>query len=427
MKKIIENKGFNIIGRPEEGGFATVYKAQSPNGIVRAFKTPKIPDNASAEVQKKIREDFRNECNKLMSLWSGNNPNPNIIKAYECVTDQDPLYLEMDYVEGMPFDKYAEKTFMKIDEVYRFIDNIAGALAYCHKYVDKDGNERSLIHNDLHSANIRYCKTNGDFILFDFGLSIERGDRVRTSKKALGWCEFMPPERCSMECDPNSPYRNTPATPAWDIYSLGCLIYLALTGQAPFSINNFTDMQISLMHIDVDIHRPWEKIKELRQSHFNEICPDENYKDDCPDWLIEMIGKCMARESVDRYQNAQEFIEVFNGFRKKQTVPYDDYINLSKEYKDVKEERNQLQKDYELLERDVMKTRSHLNSTLIRNWIVAIVIAIAFASNCMPYFGSSDQGNISLGLTSIAISIIATLIIIGIAIYDSILLKSNKE
>ena len=108
-------------------------------------------------------------------------------------------------------------------------------------------------------------------------------------------------------------------------------------------------------------------------------------------------------------------------------MPYDDYINLSKEYKNVKEERDQLQKDYELLERDVMKTRSHLNSTLIRNWIVAIVIAIAFASNCMPYFGSSDQGNISLGFTSIAISIIATLIIIGIAIYDSIVLKSNKE
>ena len=427
MKKIIQSKGFEIVGNPEEGGFATVYKAQNSDGIVRAFKTPKIPADVSIEVQRKIREDFKNECDKLLSLSSGKNPNPNIIKAYGCGTDCDPLYLEMDYVEGMPFDKYAENHFMKIDEVYHFIGNIAGALAYCHEYVDKDGKEKSLVHNDLHSANIRYCETNGDFVLFDFGLSIERGDRVRTSRRALGWCEFMPPERCSMECNPNSPYKDDPATPAWDIYSLGCLIFLALTGQAPFSINNFTDMQISLMHIEVDNHRPWENIKALRQNHFNEIFPDENYKDDCPDELIEMIGKCMARESNDRYQNAQEFTQAFNGFRKKQTAPYDDYIRLLKELKEVKKERDKLQKDYELLECEDTKIKSHLNSTLIRNWIVAIVIVIAFACNCMPYFGSSNLENDSLGLTSKIISIIASLVIIGIAIYDSVVLKSNND
>lgn len=427
MEHIIQNKGFEKVGTPEEGGFATVYKVQNTDGIVRAFKTPKIPQNASIEVKKKIKEDFRNECKNLLNLNNGHNSNQNIIKVYDCATEQEPLWLEMDYIEGMPFDKYAETHFLPIDEVFHFIANIAGALSYCHKFVDKDGIERCLIHNDLHSANIRYCQTNHDFILFDFGLSMKRGDRVRTSKRNVGWCEFMPPERCSMECDSDSPYKETPATPAWDIYSFGCLIYLALTGQAPFSIKDFTDTQISLRHIDVDSYKPWENIAELRKKHFYEINPDENYKDDCPAWLIDMVKICMAREAQDRYQNAYEFMEVFTGFRKKQTAPYDDYIKLSKEAKELEKDRNQLQEDYKMLERKSTKMRSYLNKIISRNWFVAVVIVIAFVSNCMPYFGISENANISVKIASLVISILASAIIVGIAIYDSFVANSNNE
>ena len=75
MEHIIQNKGFEKVGIPEEGGFATVYKVQNTDGIVRAFKTPKIPQNASIEVKKKIKEDFRNECKNLLNLNNGHNSN----------------------------------------------------------------------------------------------------------------------------------------------------------------------------------------------------------------------------------------------------------------------------------------------------------------------------------------------------------------
>ena len=427
MEQVIHNKGFKLVGTPEEGGFAIVYKAQNKEGIVRAFKTPKIPQNASDDVRRKIKSDFQNECEKLKSLSIGKEHNPNIIKAYACEYTHEPYYLEMDYIDGMPFDQYAETHFMKIDEVFHFIENIAGALAFCHKYKDKNGYERCIIHNDLHSANIRYNQVNKDFILFDFGLSMEKGDRVRTSKRNVGWCEFMPPERCSMECDTDSPYKESPATPAWDIYSLGCLVFLALTGQAPFSIKEFTDTMISLRHIAVDTYRPWEQIAELRKKHFDEINPDENYKDDCPKWLIGMVEKCMSREAKDRFQNAQEFLEVFAGFRKKQTVPYDDYIKLSKKVTELQTHRDQLQEAYKTLELQDSKLRKNFNKTIGRNWWVAAILVIAFASNCLPYMGQPSQDNPSVSIATIVISAIACAIIVGIAIYDSIVLNSKNE
>ncbi len=428
MKNIIKQKGFTIVGNPEEGGFAIVYKAQSIDGHTkRAFKTPIIRTNASDELRIKIKSDFTNECKKLMSLGGGQNPNPNIIKAYDYKTDQEPYFLEMDFIEGMPFDRYAETHFLGIDEVFRFINNIAGALAYCHDYKDNKNISHSLIHNDLHSANIRYCSTNREFILFDFGLSMDHGDTVRTSKRNTGWCEFMPPERCDMECNSESPYKHMPATPAWDVYSLGCLIYLALTGVAPFSIKELTDTEILLSHKEVDRYKPWEKIRDLRQKHFCEINPDENYKDDCPEWLIKMVAKCMSRETKDRYQNAQEFKEIFEGFRKKQQVPYDEYIKLSKQIQELEKDRSQLQKAYNILERGNMKLRESLKQMLSLYWFVAIVVVIAFASNCYPYMGEENIGNTSIGPISITISVIAALVVVGVTIYNFVVSKGNNK
>lgn len=429
MKKIIEDKGFNIVDNPEEGGFATVYKAKNSSGVVRAFKTPKIASNASEEIRSKIKEDFKNECRNLMSLSVNGKFHPNIIKAYEAETGKEPLWVEMDYIEGMPFDKYAEEHFLKIEEVFHFIDNIGGALSYCHHHNDENGEEKCLIHNDLHSANIRFNRNNGEFILFDFGLSMYKGTRVRTSKRNVGWCEFMPPERCSLECDTNSPYKNAPATPAWDVYSFGCLIYLALTGQAPFSIKEFTDMQISLMHIEVEkTYRPWEHINELRKKHFEKIYPGIDYSEDCPSWLIDIIKKCMSREANNRFQNAQELLDTYSGFRKKQTVPYDDYVKLSKEFENLEKDRKLLQEDYNTLERKSSSLRNYINKTNKRNWAVSIIVVIALISNCLPYSGISDQIISSIGVpATIAISVLASIIIIGVVIFDSIVLNSKTK
>lgn len=424
----IINKDYEIL-HPQEGisgAFGVVYFVRHKElKYTRAIKTLRVSNsNKSEEFKHKAKQNFIEECKKLMRLGTGSNPN--IVKIHKCKIDDEPYYIEMDYVEGEKFSNYANSNFLSLGEVYHFINNIAGALAYCH--------QKGVIHNDLHSDNIMRWKDNDEYVLLDFGLSMENGEIIRSSKVSTGWCEFMPPERCDIELKKKgSEYYNKPATPAWDVYSLGCLIYMALTGRAPFAYEVIKDeddvpqpdIEILNRHTKVDIYKPWEKINGLRKEHYEKIHPKEEYQE-CPEWLIRMVAKCMSlktdpNEKERRYLDAQEFLDDFEQSYINKVVSLENFNKLVVEKQNVESELNDLQQAYNELER-----KQIYKAPLKRNWILAIILTIAFACNCLPYFDAAKQSNMSIGPTWIVISVLASLVLIGVAIFDTIVSKSNK-
>ena len=418
IKEIISKK-YEIL-KSVDGGFATVYIVRHKEfGYYRAIKSLQVSSNGQITAQ--AQQDFKEECTKLMQLGNGNNPN--IVKIYECEIEKEPYYVEMDYVEGELLHDYSAKTFLSMKEVYKFIKDIGGALAYCHNFKDDQGIKKSVIHNDLHSGNIIRRKEDGEYILLDFGLSMDNGEIIRSSKTKTGWCEFMAPERCEMECDSNKKYE---AIPQWDVYCLGCLIYMVLTGQAPFpkkvGEHVYTDIEVINDHLQVDKKKPWEKVNKIRMAHFKSLYPDKDYKDEdnCPDWLISMIERCMARKAEDRYSDVQEFMEQFESVIYAKAVPYKEYAKVLAQYKNLEENKNQLQEYCNQLE-----LKKAFLVPVKRNWIIAIVITIAFVCNCIPYIGDANQGNASVGATWIVISVLASLVLIGVAIYDTFISKSD--
>ena len=418
--KAIISKKYEIL-KSIDGGFATVYIVRHKEfGYYRAIKSLQVSSNG--QITPQAQQDFKEECTKLMQLGNGNNPN--IVKIYDCEIEKEPYYVEMDYVEGELLHDYSAKNFLSMKEVYKFIMDIGGALAYCHNFKDDQGIKKSVIHNDLHSGNIIRRKEDGEYILLDFGLSMENGEIIRSSKTKTGWCEFMPPERCEMECDSSKKYE---AIPQWDVYCLGCLIYMALTGQAPFpkkeGNRNYTDIEVITYHLRVDELKPWEKIRDKRRAHFDALFPNQEYKDDCPDWLIDMIENCMTRKKVEdryAYADAQEFMEQFESVIYEKAVPYKKYARALAQYKNLEEEKATLQEAYNQLE-----IKKAVQYPLQRNWIIAIVIAIAFACNCIPYMGDANRGNVSIGIVWKIISVLASLVVIGVVIYDTYSLKSD--
>lgn len=433
MEDIIDiiNKDFEILPPKTgiSGAFGIVYFVRHKElGYTRAIKTLKVSNNdKSEEFQRKAKQDFVEECKKLMRLGNGNNPN--IVKIHKCEIDSEPYYIEMDYVKGEKFSNYANSNYLTLGEVYHFISNVAGALAYCHTYKGDDGKLKSVIHNDLHSDNILRRQEDNEFVLLDFGLSMENGEIIRSSRVSTGWCEFMPPERCDIELQKKgSEYYKKPVPPAWDVYSLGCLIYMALTGRAPFAYEVIRDeddvpqpdIEILNRHIKVDTYKPWEKINTLRKMHYEKVNPEAEYQE-CPEWLVRMVAKCMSREAKDRYSDAQQFLEEFEQIYIGKVVPFEKFDKLVEEKRDVESELNDLQKAYNELERkQIYKTPTK------RNWIMAIILTIAFACNCLPYIDTANQSNRSIGPTWIVISVLASLVLIGVAIFDTVVSKSNK-
>ena len=113
-------------------------------------------------------------------------------------------------------------------------------------------------------------------------------------------------------------------------------------------------------------------------------------------------------------------VEQFESVIYEKAVPYKKYARALAQYKNLEEEKATLQEAYNQLE-----IKKAVQYPLQRNWIIAIVIAIAFACNCIPYMGDANRGNVSIGIVWKIISVLASLVVIGVVIYDTYSLKSD--
>ena len=162
--------------------------------------------------------------------------NPNIVHLTDVYHSSDNcLYLVMEYCEGgnlfdywnenyKKMKKYKAKIFEK--KVAFLFRQIMYALNYCHKY--------GIIHRDIRPTNIMLVKKtekeeNIHLKLIDFSLS-EALDQV-TEKKidiSSGFPLYVAPEI----------FGNKQITDKCDIWSAGVILYMLLTGEHPFNINN---------------------------------------------------------------------------------------------------------------------------------------------------------------------------------------------
>jgi len=340
-----------------EGSFADVAKIRHKEfDHIRALKVMK----ASVSSDEKLKEAFYKECERGLQI--GNGCHPNIIRisaplVYKDEKGKEQMMVEMDYIEGETLHDYVKnKGYIQLDEIYRFIREIGGALAYCHfdcykyrmnpekDYVRIDPNngrefviskekeqelvkKYALIHNDLHSNNIMRRKYDGSFVLMDFGLSIQDGHGVMSSKKNEGAIEYKAPEK----------WETPIITAQSDMYSFGVLVYQLLAGRVPF---RFEDI-----NIDIALRKEQEfsecvkkeapgDINSYRKASFEKTFPKETYIKDFPDWLEKMVLKCLSKQPKDRYANAKEFINEFNlNFEIEKELVYIEKDRLDEEIK----------------------------------------------------------------------------------------------
>jgi serine/threonine-protein kinase len=156
-----------------------------------------------------------------------------------------------------------------IEDVRRFVYEIADALAYAHL--------RGVIHRDIKPDNILIDEPTGRAMVTDFGIAraMEAGTRLTLTGIAVGTPIYMSPEQAvgEREIDGRS-----------DIYSLGVLGYQMLTGRVPFTAGN--SMALLLKHVN---ERP-RPIVELRP--------------EAPVALRDAIERALMKEPEDRWSTA---------------------------------------------------------------------------------------------------------------------------
>ena len=144
---------------------------------------------------------------------------PNIIKLYEIFENVDYFYIIMEYCSGGDLFSYLERHQFKLNEERASIimHKICAAIYYIHQY--------GICHRDIKPENVLMTSKNenSDIRLLDFGLSKIIGPN-ETCKEPYGTLTYCAPEILLDE----------PYTKQVDLWSIGVMTYVMLTGRLPF-------------------------------------------------------------------------------------------------------------------------------------------------------------------------------------------------
>jgi eukaryotic-like serine/threonine-protein kinase len=201
-----------------QGGMGQVFKAQHHDtGLVVAVKV--LPRDKSTP---DAIANFTRESRALRNL-----SHPKLVTAIDDGQDGNVHYLVTEYVPGMDLRKLVrQRGPLDVPAAARIISQVAEGLEYAHG--------QGLVHRDVKPGNV-LVSPDGQAKLSDLGLAGPLNNGAETDPrygKIVGTADYLSPDHVH---DPWSP------TPAWDIYSLGCTLYYAVTGKVPFPGGTIAD------------------------------------------------------------------------------------------------------------------------------------------------------------------------------------------
>lgn len=188
-----------------KGAFGEVRKAlHLESGVYRAIKII-YKAQASAEEQAKIL----NEIEILRQL-----DHPNIVRIYEYFEDNKFIYIVMELIGGGElFDKIQAAHHFSERKAAEYFIQLLGGVNYLHKH--------NIVHRDLKPENILF---DGELLkIVDFGTS-KMYDTAKKMKKCHGTPYYIAPE-----------VLNGSYTEKCDVWSLGVILYILLSGYPPFN------------------------------------------------------------------------------------------------------------------------------------------------------------------------------------------------
>ena len=222
----------------------------------------------------------------LEAQGAGGLSHPNIASIYEIAESEGRHYIAMQFIAGRTAEESVRQPVRpKTDEIVRWARDAARGVHYAH--------ESGVIHRDLKPANIM-IDTDGRVLVMDFGLAkLTSGEGSATvSGVILGTPAFMPPEQAAAnagQVDRRS-----------DVYSLGAMLYVLLSGKRPFDGESATDILVQILTSEP---QPLKK-----------VWPEAPWE------LEAIIARAMARARDQRYATAKEFADDLDHYLSREPI-----------------------------------------------------------------------------------------------------------
>ncbi|MGB3609079.1 MAG: protein kinase [Cellvibrio sp.] len=254
----IDIPGYKIVSTLGQGGMATVYLAIQTcfdREVALKVMSPHLCSDPS------FGERFLREARIVAQLM-----HPNIVTVYDVGIHEGLYYLAMEYLPGHELKhKRFELTLM---ESLKVIKDIARALDYAGR--------KGYVHRDVKPENIMLLNEDGRAVLMDFGIArpSDVASGMTQTGTAIGTPHYMSPEQA----------RGVQVDSRADLYSLGVVLFVLLTGRVPFDADSA--VVVGIKHVS-------EAIPRL-PAHLQIFQP--------------IIDRVMAKDPGQRYQTGSELI-----------------------------------------------------------------------------------------------------------------------
>ncbi len=257
---------YRIVDSIGQGGMGQVFKAEHTlMGRIVAVKvlprdksTPEAVANFSREIQALAKLDHAK-----------------LVRALDAGHDGNVYYLVTEYVPGTDLRKLVRRDGpLGMEAAARIIAQVAQALQHAH--------EQGIVHRDVKPGNV-LVTPEGEAKLSDLGLAGPLGKDVESDPrhgKIVGTVDYISPDHIT---SPGNP------TPAWDIYSLGCTLYYAITAKVPFPGGTTADKA-----------RAHCELRPLDPRRLNSRLSGE---------FVDVLADMMAKDPTQRISSASQVVE----------------------------------------------------------------------------------------------------------------------
>lgn len=290
---------YRVVQEIGYGGMGSVYLASRADDAYKRFVAIKLIRRG---LDTDIVRRFHTERQILASL-----DHPNIARLLDAGSTEDGLpYFVMEYIEGQPIDQYCDEHNLNITERLKLFQDVCMAVRYAHQNL--------VIHRDIKPGNVLITK-DGVPRLLDFGIAKLMAPGTE-SDQTLTRIHPLTPQYASPE-----QVRGQVVTTASDVYSLGVLLYVLLTGQRPYrgAMSSAAEIERTICEEEPEkpsiavlnkkaIRRPDNEITRISISQTSESTPEKLRRRLQGD-LDNIVLKALNKEPQRRYASVEQFSE----------------------------------------------------------------------------------------------------------------------
>jgi serine/threonine protein kinase/tetratricopeptide (TPR) repeat protein len=296
---------YTLISQIGQGGMGSVWLAHRSDGRFERSVAVKFVNLALAG--KGGEERFKQEGSFLGRL-----AHEHIAELVDAgVSPAGQAYLVLEYVEGEPIDRYCDQRKLDLDARVRLFLDVLAAVAHAHANL--------IVHRDLKPSNVMVT-TGGEVKLLDFGIA-----KLLEGEGQMGAASLLTHEAGSaLTPQYAAPEQLTgqPVTTATDVYALGVLLYVLLSGQHPTGADSHSPAELVKAVLEIEPRRVSDAITADDSKLIAErrgTNPDKLRRELRGD-LDTIVGKALKKNPPERYASVTGFAEDLQRYLKQEPI-----------------------------------------------------------------------------------------------------------